>query len=46
MRGQLGDPLLASDRATDDVTPGAIGQGGEDPVNVGGRMHDYNHMVV
>ena len=37
--GQLGDALAAVQRAQDDVTPGGIGQGGEDVVGVEGELH-------
>ena len=38
--GQLGDALVAVERAQDDVAPGGIRQGGEDVVGVEGvRRH-------
>ena len=44
--GQLGDALLAVDRAAHDVTPGGIAQCAEDAVVVEGDLHRYNHTVV
>ena len=44
--GQLRHALLAGEGPEDDVTPGRIGQGGEDVVGVAGRLHWYNHTVV
>ncbi len=45
--GQLGDPLLAVDRAAHDVAAGVVRQGAEHAVEVGwGELHWYNHTVV
>ena len=45
--GQLRHALVPADGPADDVTPGGIGQGTEEAVEVGrGDLHRYNHTVV
>ena len=45
--GQLGDSCLAGQRPPHDVTPGAVSQGPEDPVDLGfAQFFMYNHLVV
>ncbi len=44
--GQLCDTLAAVQRPQDDVTPGRIGEGGEDLVGIEAALHRYNHTVV
>ena len=45
--GKLGDALAAVDRPANDVAPGQVGEGAEEPVEVGRcNLHRYNHTVV